>query len=165
MEKIYVKGESDKEKFESIERTLQSFSRRLGKKVIGVIPPVPLFAHIESVGEDGIILQVLSPFNGKLVRACLGIRDYEGRNTVKFSFSALGVGKGQYSNFSTRKNLLIEELDLPIDAGDMITLKTESPERVKGVFVGASFDIDMRDLGKKSFLIEEFSQMLEEKNE
>ena len=161
--KDYVKGDTDKAKFNSINKTFQSFSRRLGKRIIGVIPPVPIFENIQDIGEDGIIIQRMFPLNGMITRVVMSIERYEGKKTVEFELSAVGAGSAQMKKFNTRKPLIIEHLNLPVDAGDLVTLRVTEPERIKGIHIGAAFDVAHKDMKKDSYLIEEFESMMENK--
>lgn len=160
-----IKGNTIEEKIKSIERVLWNYKARLSTKVIGIIPPIPIFENLEVVGEDGIVTQKLFPLSGTIIRACMAIREYEGTGSVMFTIASQGVEKGSSSTFETRKHLLIEDIGLIVEVGDLVTLRVDSPERVRGVFLGILFEVGMKDVKKEEFLIDQFLNLSKKEGE
>ena len=156
-----IKGKNVEEKIKSIEKVLKSYRTRLSTKVIGIIPPIPIFENVDKVGESGIIIQRLFPLPGTITKACLMIKEYEDNKGVTFTISSEGPVVGIKKSFETRKHLLVENVNLSVNVGDLVTLKVEEPHKVRGVFLGAVFEVTMEDMKKEELPLDEFLRLLE----
>jgi hypothetical protein len=160
-----IKGETTEEKFKVIERTLQRFSRKLHRTVVGVMPPIPIFFEIESIPETGVVFKCLIPTSGVITNVCLYIREFEGKTTVPFRVESHGTSVGTFADFRTRKNLTVDEVNISVSPGDMLTFSTTEPERVRGIWASFLFQMGIKDMKKEKFLIEDFERLIEEGND
>lgn len=61
-----IRGDTPDEKFSSIQQILRSLSRRLVKRAVVYIPPVPILMGCGIVGHNNIVGRTVVPFQGTL---------------------------------------------------------------------------------------------------
>uniref|UniRef100_A0A6M3JBH0 Uncharacterized protein n=1 Tax=viral metagenome TaxID=1070528 RepID=A0A6M3JBH0_9ZZZZ len=161
-ENKFVRGDTDKKRFESIERVLTRFNRRLNTTIIGVIPPIPISAFIEVPPADGVLLRYIFPTTGRITKGCLAIEEYTTKTGVKFFAGIDGTGGGRHTIIETRSPLHIETLGMPIVPGDRLTFRTDTPELIRRVWIGLLYEMTLSDMGKETYMIEEFERRIED---
>jgi len=170
MKEIEIKGNTIEKKLKSIEVILRRFGRRLHKTVIGAMPPVPLFFFIEKPQSDGTIAEWLLPVGGTITKLCMYIGDIvkdsgNTRSPVMFAARIISPTLSRDNSFEMSKNLLIEKVHIPVDAGSRITLAALSPERISNIWVSILLEIGIKDSNKEVFLIESFEKLIEKELE
>jgi len=165
-EKLFVKGKTDEERFKSIEQTFKHFSKRLHKTMVGVIPPIPLFGFVDIPDpETGLVMaQGPFPFNGMITRGVLIVEHYEGKESVKFTINMIGLKAQRSVSFDTRKQVIIEQLNLPIELGDRLNLIVDQPDRVMAIWASILCVVPMAETQQEKYLIEEVSRVAEEEH-
>ena len=169
--KDFVKGRTADEKFKSINTTLRHFSRRLSHKVVGLIPATPVIRFVVP-GEDGVILKMICPANGRITQGCVYIESNEKLILVglqlKRGSAATSVTEETSHKIKTNKPLPFG-FNVEVRLGDMITLWVDEPEvdghrvsRVRGVWLGFLYEISPEGLGSKEFMLEQLEKMEEE---
>ena len=164
MRPIIISGETTEEKFKSLENILGKILRRSRKHTVTIMPSIPLFFSAKSVPADGIIFDWLFPTDGVITKVCLAVGHYETQDPVKFTASINGIKGGQYKSFETKKRVVVDELNLPVTAGDRLTFRVPDEtqrESVSGIWVSFLFQMGIRDSKKETFIIEELERLIE----
>ena len=159
---IKLKDGTPEEKLIQVERILNRMSRKLHKTVIGVMPAIPIMFQIDEPKEDGEIFKFLLPCKGQITDVCMFVRKFDGSETVDFDASIRGPVTGAFARFSTKKNLTIQRANLDVLAGDMLTLTTDSPEKVHGIWIALLYQMGIKESGKEVFLLDDLDKLLEE---
>ena len=162
MKDIKIVGNTPEKKFRHIESILTRMHRRLHKTVLIAVPPIPLFFYEETAKENGEIFQWLFPAAGTIVRACLYIRDFADKEAVTFLAEMKSSTGGQSQMFETRRNATIQEMNIPVAVGDRLTFSTNTPERIKGIWVAFLYQLDMKEVGKEVQMLDDFLKLSEQ---
>jgi len=158
---IKLKGDTAEQKFAHLEVVLNRMSRKLHKTVIGIVPPVPVMFSIDVPKDDGEIFSFLAPALGMITNICLMVGEYEGNEPVVFEASVKGKISGASAKFSTRKTLNIQEVQLPINPGDLLVLRTESPEKVRKIWLSFLYQMGVESATHLPYLIDKFTEIME----
>jgi hypothetical protein len=156
MKKQFVLGKTPDEKLDAVERTLQQFSRRLHKTVIGVIPPAPVFGYLNQLGPDGVIFRGLVPVN--MILSYAGISMDVPKQEVTINISADGEDEGLFKTFKTKRQLSVVEPKLSIKGGSKVTIAADQP--LTNVWYGLILDFELNSMAQKQFMIEELERLL-----
>ncbi len=157
----FVKGRTADEKFKSISTTLKHFSRRLSQKVVGLIPATPVIRFVRTLDEDGIILNMICPANGRITRGCIYIESDEKQVSIGYRL----VRKGTTESFLLDMKSNIPwpfNLDTEVRLGDMISLWADDPMKVKSVWLGFLYEISPEGLGRVDFVLKQLEEMEKE---
>lgn len=155
-----VNGPPEK-KFKHIERILQRFSRRLHKTVIGAMPPIPVFSFVESADGSGVVFRWMSPVSGSISGVCLYIDELDATNPIEFTLRVSEPDNERIVDFTTKRHLMTDALNIPVKAGSRFTLITNSPDGIRGVWVAFLLEVGLRDMKKEVFLIDEFEKVID----
>jgi hypothetical protein len=155
----YVKGDTTEEKFKSIDTVLRRLSMHLHDTIIGVMPPIPIFAYVEEPPEDGVLLRYLFTAEGMVTKGCLVVGNYTGTKAVGFNVDVQSSKGGNFTTIRTRKPVLVEQIDMPVSPGDRLTFSVDEPSRIRGVWIGLLYSMDLREMKKEHFLLEEFERI------
>jgi len=161
---IKIKGDTPNEKFKHIEIILNRMSRKLHKTIIGVMPPVPIMFAVNEIPESGEIFSFLTPARGMITDICLLIGEFTDKELVSFEAMVKGPTGGMHTTFATRKNLTISKIDLSVGPGDLLSLKTTSPERIKGIWLSFLYQMGIEKAEQKTYLIEEFEHIIDKES-
>ena len=157
----FIRGKTHEEKFRSIEKTLASYSKRLSTKVIGLIPPIPIFKDIDSPSEDGTVVRAIFPLSGVISRTCMLV-EYKDDKSVTFSLTSQGPKAGNSITFETKKKLIVEDdVNLNVGVGDVLVLKVDEPERVGRVLVGILFEVSTMDMNTMEVPLDRVIELME----
>ena len=143
-EYLRIQGKNADEKFKSLEIILRRMNRRLHKTIIGYIPPSPIFGYVEKPSDDGVILKCVFPANGNISRVCLAVSKYEGSDKVDFIIGIKTEFKNQEIKFTTRRPVVVEEVELEVKPGDFMTLSTLTPANVSGICAVLLYNIEYK---------------------
>ena len=160
--KDFVKGKTVEDKFRSINATLKHFSRRLKSVVVGVVPSSPVYDFVFVPDSDGVITRKIFPASGKIIKSCLYVASRDGKGPTIFTATIDGDAGSMTRRFEVKKIPLIFDLDAPVGAGDRLTLRVEEPEKVRGIWFGFLYEVELRSMTKKTFMIDQFEKMIEE---
>ena len=155
----FVKGDTTEAKFKSINKVLEHFSTRLRKKVVGIMPPSPLFAYVVRASEDGVIVRFVLPAKGKVTKIAMAVKKYAGKEGAHFECGIITQGSEFSYKFKTKKPMELVDLDKDVDAGDVIYLSIDNPELAEGISVGMLYEIGRADSVIKHFLIDEMENL------
>lgn len=136
MPRTYIRGKTEEERWNSLDRTLKSFEGRLGKKVMGIIPPVVICNSAKAPSEDGTILKSLMPLNGTLITVCFAIGKYENKKATFEVEISRRDGTSESKQFETQRKLEVVEISIPITIGDIITAKQIGGFSVTDIMIG-----------------------------
>lgn len=161
---IKLKDGTPEEKLVHVERILNRMSRKLHKTVIGVMPAIPIMFSIDEPKEDGEIFSFLMPAKGIITDVCLFVGKFDGSEIVEFEAEVRGPVTGAYARFGTKKNLTIHKASLAVSAGDRLSLRTVSPEKVHGIWLALLYQMGIKESRKEVFLLEELEKILKEEN-
>ena len=150
--KQYVKGDNLEEKFESVNKTFNKIIPRMNKKIVGAIPPSQIFASIEKVGENREVFNMLFPCSGTLSKVGLYVEKLA-KGSVEFELVITGVNGIKGKKFYVLRETTLEEVNLDVDGGDLLTLKVDDPEKVGAIHIGATFDLKLKDIKKENILL------------
>lgn len=157
--KDFVKGRTADEKFKSINSTLKHFSRRLGTKIVGLVPTTPIIRYVVP-GDDGVLLNMICPADGKITQGCVYIESEEKQVTL-----GLQIKRGNRTwgdEYSLRTSVSMPfRFDLDVMLGDMITLWINESTRVENVWLGFMYEISS-GLSKRDIPIDHIVELIEE---
>ena len=169
--KDFVKGRTADEKFKSINTTLRHFSRRLSHKIVGLIPAAPVIRFVVP-GEDGVILKMICPANGRITQGCVYIESDEKSILVGLQLKRgdTRAGGTETASHSIKTNRPLPfGFNVEVRLGDMITLWIDELEvdglrvsRVRSVWLGFLYEISPEGLGSKDFVLDQLEKMEEE---
>jgi len=158
-EKQFVKGSSNDEKFKSIETTLRHFSHRLSKKIVGLVPATPIIRYVVP-SEDGVILNMICPADGKITQGCIYIESED--KQARLGFQIEKGNSSESTTFDLRTNVSLPfKFDMVIELGDMVTLWVNESEKIRSVWLGFLYEISC-GLSKKDIPIEHITKLIEE---
>jgi len=162
---LTVKGNTPGEKINSVEAILRRMSRKMSSKIIGVLPASPVFDFVYVPDSEGVVMRRLFPVSGLITKAGIAF-DVRGKKPIKLIFSVENdIEMRSFSNsFIIKKTAEVLDLNFEVVAGDKITLtvELEKDEEVTGIWVGFLYEIALKNLNKKEFLLEELNNMIEE---
>lgn len=141
---IELKGDTTEKKFLHIQHILNKFRRKLGNKVVGLIPPIPIYDTVKFPDENGIVFRVLVPLKCVIHSAHLFLGRFE-KDVTKItvntfngniSHAASKICKEHFEKFElewTQDTCTIVEMSiLPIDTvEDILTCIIVRPEMVE----------------------------------
>lgn len=159
MKREFVSGNNSEEKFNSINRTLKHFYPRLHKKIIGIIPPSPMFTYVPKAFEDGTIARFVLPARGKITKIAMAVMQYHGKNGASFECGTVTKGTEMAYKFTTKKPIEIVDLDKDVEAGDIVYLSITDPGLAEGISVGMLYEIERAESKIKHFLMEELEDL------
>lgn len=167
MRKFKLKGDSSNEKFAHIERTLQHFSRRLTKNIVGIIPPSPIFSFIPHPMEDGTILNCALPAKGNITRGVMVVGSFATKNLVEINCEISRKSGGLKQRFETRKNVQVLDISLDVEVGDVLTISTPEPKFLENwimekIWITLLYDIDIKHARIKNILLDELDRISDE---
>jgi len=156
-----IQGSTIDQQLISIDTALARISAKVSTKVIGVIPPIPIFMSLDTIPDTGIIFQMLSPLNGVIGNYAITIDSYSILNTeVTFSIKVQGSEYNSTNTISTKKNNISGTINAPITIGESLIITVDNPSTIKGIKLAYSFKVNTGDLDRKSFLIDEFNTLM-----
>lgn len=159
--KPLIRGNTADEKFASVEKILHSFRRKLGTKIVGVIPPAPMFSYVEQPTKDGVIMSCVFPTSGKITKGAMAVGKYNHNKAVEFICEVSGKHGGANMKFETRKPVSLVDANLSVKPGDLLTVRVAEPLNENGEFKVLNiwtcflFEISMRNSQIRNILIDE----------
>lgn len=163
MERTLIHGETVEEKLASIEVLLQQFRRRLSTKVIGVVPPVPILHHQQSVGPNGMLFEGIAPFDGTVIRLCLCLSEYASKRpevhyTIQHTDTTYTLAR------TVSKEVEVFNIDVPVSVGDIMRIRIDPVDAVGQALVGLLLHPVNDVVNQEKFLLDNFLA-LEEKED
>lgn len=138
--RTFVKGDSPEKKFDSIEKVLNRFSRRLHKAVVFASPPTIIHSYHNTLPEDKVVLRCVIPCNG-IIKKIMTVLSFDGnKNEVT---SKVSVGNIEYTN---------PDKDIEVRAGDKIVISLETLGA--DIYTSLLFIADYSASSKESFSID-----------
>ena len=135
---------------EKVKRAIKMLNVRASNRAVAVIPPIPVFGFCETPGKDGKIYGFILPADGKISRVCVHVESISANQFASFKVrmgNAIGV---QETNFTTKKNFNVKEVDVNVKTGDFISVSVEDPTSVAGVSVSFLYHLEAKDSNKIS---------------
>jgi len=161
---IKLKGDVDR-KLKIVEIVINRMMRRLHKRIVTVMPPVPVSFFRATPDEDGIIFKWMCPGDATLSAASMFVGEYEDKELVEFGIVKAGDSTGNIFTFKTHKELTNIAVNLKIDQGDRITLRCMEPEKVRNIWIAYLITFEMKDASKKTYLLDTILADVEEETE
>ena len=165
---LTIRGNTLEEKMKSVEVTLQRMSRKMTQKVIGIVPVSPVFDFVYSPDSNGVIMRRLFPVPGKITKVGIAF-DVKGKEPLRLLIRVDNdiLLRSFSSAFLIKKKSDVLEVDFDIKVGDKITveIKLKEGEVVEGVWIGFVFEIALKEMNQKEFLLEEVERMIDEEVE
>ena len=163
---LVIKGRNLDEKVNSIETVLRRMSRKMSSKVLGILPVSPVFEFAYAPDEEGIVMRRFFPASGKITKVGIAF-DNKGKGPVKLTFSVENniTLRSFSSSFMIKKIADVIGVDFDIIPGDKITVKAvpeKEEEKVEGIWIGFIYEIALKELNQKEFVLEELERMVEE---
>lgn len=145
----------DKDKdFEYLKKQVDRLALRAPKRTTAIITPYPISACVEGENIQGPILRYMFPCEGTITKGMI----YFGtkpRDEVKVTIHLIGPESGRSSEFLTNKQTLATAIELPVIAGDRLTIHLESPSPISEVWVSFLWTPSTKDVEIKSYLLKE----------
>ena len=153
----FVKGESADKKFDSIERVLARFSRRLHKSIICAVPPSVISNYCAELPDDGIILRCIFPCPGKVKGVTLHYTpiNNDEKPTIDIVFT-----DGKKTDAATVKAFNPEINDVLVNNGTLMALKLNG--QVENIWVSALFIPTINASEKESLSIDQLDSVAKE---
>jgi len=165
MKKQFVKGRTVDEKLKSIDSQFNWFSKRLGKYVVGILPPIPIFEFVDSVPDDGVILRRMFPSDGAIPKGVMYVDEFtDKKQSLTVTVRVDGMLGGSDAKFETKQKMLIVEPNLPIKAGDRLTVSVEPPELAHGIWLSFLYEVPFKSTVKERYLLDELLELMESQN-
>ena len=165
---LTLRGRNVDEKLKSVETILGRMSRKMSNKVIGILPASPVFEFAYAPDSEGVVMRRLFPASGKITKVGISFDD-KGKKAIKLTFSVENsiALRSFSSSFMIKKMADVLKVDFEIKAGDKITVQVvpEEEEKVEGIWIGFIYEIALRDLNQKEFVLEELERMVDEEAE
>jgi len=162
---LVVRGRNVEEKVKSIETILSRMSRKMSSKVIGILPASPVFDYAYAPDSEGVVMRRLFPASGRITKVGIAF-DEKGKKPVKLTFDVENniTLRTFSSTFMIKKMADVLGVDFEIKAGDKITVSVvpEEGEKVEGIWIGFIYEIALKDLNQKEFVLGELERMIEE---
>lgn len=156
----FVKGESVDKKFDSIERVLSRFSRRLHKSIVCAVPPSVISNYCPVLPDDGIVLRCIFPCKGKVKGVTVHYTSLSNdeKPTIDIVFT-----DGKKTDAATVRAFNPEINDVLVNNGTLMALKLNG--QVENIWVSALFipSIDLAD--KESLSIDSLDSIAKEVSE
>jgi hypothetical protein len=153
---VALQGKTTAEKLAHVERILDSFRGRLGKTVLGIIPPVPIIAHCDAP-VDGLIASLLIPISGIIDQAYIRIGDYEAKG-AKITASVISGTHTTSTEFMCTRQSHSFVAGWSIEAGDLVEVKGEG---VIDIHIAFALQPNMSRAVKEKHMIEGFLALIE----
>ena len=163
---IVLKGRTVEEKLKSAELLFNRLSRKLGNKVIGVMPISPIFHFAYAPGDGGVIARVVFPASGVITKLAFHV-DRRGKRPFKIRIDLLNdiTGVEASRTVTVKHTTEIASLDIPVDAGDRALITyvptTEEDEQVREIWFSMLYQIEPKSLRTHTFLLDELSSLIE----
>lgn len=159
MERRFVQGKTSKEQFDAVESTLQSFQRRLGQKVVGIIPPVPIFHTARIADSDGRLFSGIMPFAGTIHTLCVYIGSYSNKTATLEVSLIRSEGMSRTQIFECRRRTQIFHPDYPVEVGDVFRVRELEPNSIADFMLGIALHVAMADSDKMNQLLDQLNQL------
>jgi len=151
-DKLVIRGNTVDEKLAHIERILNGFKRRLGNKVVGLIPPVPFLAQVNTPNADGVLYRALVPFNGTLTGGML-YNDFRTNDDVLLRVSLLTGGISNSVSIPVTSKLVQFGLSWDMLSGNVIEISVMPVDGMRDVLIGLVVQPEMRAYQKSQQLL------------
>ena len=149
-EKIFVKGNNEEERFDSIERVLQRFSRRLGRICAVYIPPFPVSSYVDAPDSDGVLFRYIFPLNGEVIK-CIGFfASAPEKHLVEINFISKGASKAWEIE---AERMSVFDVGLKVAPGDRITVTSYEPS-LRGIWIGMAYKIDESETDVRKLVLD-----------
>jgi hypothetical protein len=155
IDRSFVKGNTPEEKFKSINKMFERFSRRLHKSVLMVTPPSVIGNYEAQLPADGIVLRAILPCDGTIDG--LSIHCTSTKKTKTFVYI---LNKGEQKVYSSDI-----QNPLPVAKGDMVAVQMESEEPISNIWVSILFATNYLEGKKEQVAIEHFDKVIEDLTE
>jgi len=150
----FVKGDTSEEKFNSIERTLKHFSRRLHKTVAALILPVPIGCQWDILPEDGVVLRFMFPSGGEIAKAVVAIGDKGDKKMVPIEATITSTIGTVGRTLEVKRQLNVTELNVPVKTGDRLTVTIKDQPEIKDVWIVLLWRPNVTDVEVRQLLID-----------
>lgn len=150
-----LEGKDVATRVKALETVTRRQARKKQKKISGVLFPYPICAS--SVPDrNGVILRVMFPCDGSLIKALVDIEGVEALETPADIQAEVKIENDVYvRDFSISKRMQEFDIELPVLKGSKLRVKTTTPE-VQGfawvslLFVPAISDAKIRKIVMES---------------
>ncbi len=119
--KIFVKGDTVDSRFDSIERVLHRFSRRLGRFCAVYIPPFPVSGYVDTPDSDGVLFRYIFPLKGKVEKCLVFFGNAPDNHLVSVTFIREGITKMWDAEVGKETTI---GLDIEVKPGDKFILSS-----------------------------------------
>lgn len=154
----FVAGVSNTQKFDSVEKALRSFSRRLFKTTVLMTPPVPLFS--EGIDPDGVIFRGFIPFRGKLDRIAIFVGKFITR-PVSVEVQLMDNVGSSAVTFPLSNMITVHQLDMPVSQPCILQVRATSIGAIEQVLFSALTYPETDRILKEQFVIDALLQNFE----
>jgi hypothetical protein len=139
-----IKGESTESQIASIDVILQRFQKQVGRKIVGLIPPVPILAPNLIVDAVGKFYSCILPLNGRIKSCCVYIDSTLQQFPDLIIAYVLDAERREVKYKLTKaKTILI--LDEPIGTGDIMEFYLGSSSINANILLGLQILPNIKD--------------------
>ena len=156
-----IKGRTLDERLQSVDKLLSWMSKRLNKKVLGVIPPIPFDTFVEEVPGDGVLFKKFFVLSGTISRGLLYVEEMPSNSQAVLTVSIAGPDGGAHVDVPMKKTMQVAP-NMQVLPGQRLTVSVNPPDGIRGVWVGLLLEPVIAQIQKEQFLLEQLVPMLEE---
>ena len=109
------------ERLSRLETIVARLSRRQVKRIVGVVPSVPITVYADAPDADGVLARFMFPGEGIMKRACFYFEGIDKPQTLSVRFDERG-GDIHQLNLFVGQHGLIREIELPITTLVRVTI-------------------------------------------
>lgn len=160
-----IQGETIDEKFASLEVILSRFQRRLGNKVVGVMPPMPILHHQDLPRKDGTLFSGICPVDGTVKKICfkIGYYTYDTKD-CEISLTIEGENLQTTLKRSIKKTIEVLVFDQPVFSGNVLNIQVLPADAVRDVLIGVLILPTMQQMVNQKHLLEAVLELEETVN-
>jgi hypothetical protein len=164
MERKLIRGKTTEQKLDSIDKILQSFQRRLGNKVVGIIPPVPILHSTRTVPEDGLVFAAIIPLNGIVTTLCFSLIMAK-RKTETFDITLTRPdGSTHTKGVVCRKPVEVFQPGINVSVGDVVRIMAFNPADISDILIGALIHAEITPQSRDAQMLDRLLELEREQN-
>jgi len=156
----FSKGDTAEARLNSIETTLQHFSRRLVKVAETIVPPVPIFARESILKEDGIAFRGLIPYRGHLGIVAVHIGKFL-YTPVIATFKIYDSSGGSAVTMNCTRQINSRDLNHPFNEPVILEVIIEPYDAVEEVLIAILTHPEIRVTNREQHILDAVLQSYE----
>lgn len=143
---------SEAQKLAKVERVNERLRRHVPRKIVGVMPPVPLSVWVDKPDAESVILRWMITVDGIVSKIAIYAGKFDGKTPVVATARIENDAMAQSANFHIKPATQIATINLPVKAGDRLEVSVAEPERIGDVWIGMLLEIQPSKMVSETFI-------------